>query len=331
MTTEQQLRETLGAHVEGAPGNSDRIGQVRGRIRAHRQRRAAGTALALAVVAAAVVVPLTTAGRGSATHVQPIATPPEQQPAGYAYGGRAIGSASGRSSPAQPRVTFTVRPTSYLLVIATDCGGDLSAEVAVAVNGHELTEGSCGAQLGQVADAGAARVEWQRVIHLDAPNTVTVTRLSDTNDDGHLAATPVPTGTVGGTVYQGVPFTAYPLPPDRVGTYPFPSGDSARTELDSRTVGADGTFTFSATTGAKAGFELELIGPGLVDIAVDGQHLQTYGSYDYGTQDDGYALSAEALAAQYGVHLPNGKHVTVTVTASDFAGPYWRVTARTPR
>ena len=177
-----------------------------------------------------------------------------------------------------------------------------------------------------------AHSEWQGVVHLNEPNTVTVTRAAPVPNKGrpsNAPPLPVPAGPLGVTVYQGVPFAEYPLPPNRMGTYPFQTGDFRTTELDSRTLGANGTFSFSATTGPQAGFELDLVGPGLIDLSIDGQHLQTYGSYDYGTQDDGYPLSAAALAARYGVHVPNGRRVTVRVTASHFAGPYWRVTGGT--
>lgn len=301
-------------------------GRLRAALRVRRRHTRAATAMAAAVVVAGVAVGLTVPSHTRNATVVP-ARPSTPYPT-YHAGGKAI--AGGQiTSPAQGTLTFTFVPTSYALVLWTFCSSPHTL-VSVAINGHLASFGGCGGGLGGVADAAASRVEWKTAsaVVLGHPNTVTVTLVDgDTPTAKPLKMAGRPAGTVTSAIYQGIPVADYPLPAKPAHLPPLTANGGEPVVLDSRTVGADGTFALLLSAGGR--LDVTAIGPGQIDLKVNGQHLQTSAFWTYGSQTVLIDLSAARLLGA-GVTTSNGQQVTVTVTATRFTGPYWLVGSPAP-
>ena len=337
MTTEQQLREALDAHVEQAPGNGDRIGQVRSRVRARRQRRAAGASLALAVVAAAVAVPLTAADRGGGpTRLQPVAIPtvtpsylvdpPVLNPE-YTNGGHKLGGAEA-TTPGAGSLTYTFTPTSYRLFLTTSCVTTAGTTVSVTVNGHPTMAGGCAtgstSGAGNPADPVGSNKEWAAFVHLGRPNTVVVTQVAGvtrTLSGAPLPPAERPAGTFASAMYQAIPAEDYPLParPEVVSALQ-PNG-LRPIVLDSRRVGADGTSSFAVTIGARTELDVVGVAPGEVALSVDGHTLSVSAFWSYVPQGTAGIQLDPASLRQDGITARLGQRLTVAVAASRVQRP----------
>ncbi len=325
MITEEDLRASLAERATGAPDNGSRTAQVHRRVLVARRRRLAGasTVLVLAVAAVVAVVPVAT--RHSGAHQVVPAHVRSPYPA-YAQGGEAI--AGGLvDSPRTGTLTFKFVPTSYRLFLGLQCVRGYGASVAVSVNGRPTLGGGCAGGAGNPSDAVDSAAEWRDGAHvvLGRPNTVTVTLVTPSPHSRPLAAAQRGQGTVAAAVYQAVPVAAYPLPKAPPTLAPLGVDGPGTTLLDSRHVGANGTFTTEVTVGAHAALTLNSVAPGQLSLTIGGKPFQVDAFWDYGSEFASLDVTPAALRDR-GITAADGERVAVTVTASRFAGPYWLVT-----
>ncbi|HEX7355342.1 MAG TPA: hypothetical protein VF288_10985, partial [Mycobacteriales bacterium] len=93
-------------------------------------------------------------------------------------------------------------------------------------------------------------------------------------------------------------------------------------------VGANGTFTLPVTVGSR--LDISAVAPGQIDVWADGHHLETDAFWNYHDHTALIDLIAGRLRDRNAIPS-NGDPVTVTITASRFAGPYWLVSAATAK
>lgn len=313
--TEDRLGSALTARADAVHPDPGAPGRLRAALRVRRRHTWLATAVAAAVVVAGVAVGLTVPSHTNNATVVP--TKPSAPYPTYHGGGKAI--AGGQiTSPTQGTLTFTFVPTSYELFLATFCSNPRSL-ITVAVNGRVDQGGGCSGGQGDIADSAASVTEWQKAnqVVLGQSNTVTVTLVdADTPTAQPLDQAQRPTGTLAAAIYQGVPVADYPLPAKPAHLPPLTSNGGEPVILDSRTVGPNGTFTVPATVGSR--LDVTAVAPGQIDVQVNGQHLQTDAFWTYDSQTAMIDLSSAML---HGARA--GQNVTLTITATRFASPYW--------
>jgi hypothetical protein len=315
--TEDDLRDLLAGHVQRQPENGGRLPEVHRRIAVARRRRRATASGALALAVAGIVLAVALPGSTHRAGVEPTA-PTTPYPT-YADGGRALGG--GRiETGGSGTFSYSFTPTSYDLFLTATCAR--LTTVTITVNGHRSLDGSCDSGVtgsGNPADDQASRTQWSAMgVVLDQPNAVTVT----------VSATPGSSAAgiaVTSAIYQAVPFDDYPLPPKPSGQLTALSGDGVI--VRPTTPSANGTFdgTFTAQDGHM--ITVGAIGPGLVDVAIDGHHLQTVGFFTWTQNGYGFDTSPATLAT-FGIHVSAGQTVTISATATHFTGPYWQISER---
>lgn len=331
---EQDLRELFAQRSLGLRGDSDRVASVHRRIQRRRQRLSAAVAGAAVVVVAVVTVSLTrlmpphtatpAAGGTSTARLAPDPLPTVPI---YAGDGKLLAGAvlDGRASRT---TSFTFRPTSWDLSLATQCQEPLPADVVVvtAVNGHLTGWGGCGSAFG--GTAGHPQSTWSGLgVRLGEDSHVTLTLASATDCSGCTprplpSAEPVGTVLTGG-MYQRVPFADYPLPAAPSSLEPLPSTSGARAGTSALLVGDDATVTLPAAINGDR-LTVTTVSPGDVSVYLDGVLMGEFHSRGYTVQAFQLDLSAEYFDGS-GLTVRPGQQVSVKVTTADFSRPGWSV------
>lgn len=340
--TEDDLRTLLAERAATTAAPVDRLGSVHRRIVRRRRQR---TGVVGAVLGAALLVTGVTLPQLGSRHTDPIAAPaPKPILDEYADGGKLLASGV-LKSPEQGQVSFRFTPTDWHLQLDSMCASapDL-VWLAVRVNDHPMMEGGCGG--GMSANYGHDQEFWTQLgVRLGQPSTVTMTLIEpSTNVPEDLCRTctpapstpyPLPAARRPGAVfavgvYERVPLADYPLPPRPATLQPL-SRVSGPGTLDSRDVGANGTFSVRAVVGPKTELKTMSVAPGALRLLVNGKAINEADSWrwDFGSQV-GTNLDQDTLRAA-GVQVPDGTTVTVTVEASRFAVPGWTLEVRTAR
>ncbi len=143
------LRAELDTQVSDARhGGSERLAAVRGKVRSHQRRRAAGVGAVAVVAAAAIIVPQVWGGSTATAPApaddrrtpRPVETVPDPMdwPASYA-GSRLLAEKSG--SRDEIRLAFTPEDTN--LEIGLVCRGDDALRLHYSINDHYRGYGDC--------------------------------------------------------------------------------------------------------------------------------------------------------------------------------------------
>ena len=330
MNTETQLREMLDTYADLSDDNPVRAGEIRRAVVHRRNRRGAvAGAVSLVLVATAVGLPLV-ARHGGTSQLRSVSPQPAHQPyPEYADGGRVLGGGDLTTTRDGLSILNVFTPTSYQLQLDISCtgpsvaGAPVNFDLDVAVNGravNRLTGGCTAYSSGNLSDVQQSMRTWGHVVRLGQQNTLTVT-LAPGQDGQQVPANLYLTA----ATYQAVPFDAYPLPRRPATLTPLVADNDGTVVLEARKVGAEGPHTFTATAGTEDVLDLITDGPGLLEVAVDGRHIATVGSFDWLGHDGAVSLTPDDLAAD-GLTVRDGQRVTVTLTGSHFSGPEWLVT-----
>ncbi|MGN6333425.1 MAG: hypothetical protein ACTHOD_17560 [Motilibacteraceae bacterium] len=332
--TEDDFRTLLAERAATTAAPVDRVSSVHRRIVRRRRQR---TGVVGAVLGAALLVTGVALPQLGSRHANPIAAPaPKPLLDEYADGGKLLASGV-LKSPEQGQVSFRFTPTDWHLQLISACASAPdSAWLAVQVNGHPTLGGGCGG--GMSGNYGHDQEFWSALgVRLGQPSTVTLTLDEPPAADGTGPSSPLPlpsgrrpAAVFGVGVYQRVPLADYPMPPRPAALIPL-SRVSGPGTLDSREVGANGTFTVRAVVGPKTELKTMSVAPGALRLLVDGKAINEADSWqwDIGHQT-GTNLDQDTLRAA-GVQVPDGTTVTVTVEASRFAVPGWTLEVRTAR
>ena len=319
-----------------------RIDGIQRRVTATRRRRTVGTLVAVVVaVTAAIGLPrLATHPRGSTTPAAPATV------AGFplwAEGGNVIGAQTGPLSAGSLSLTVTFSRLDYGLAVDSRCtlaqpNSKLTVQIALSVNGTELSQGSCGSSQLEFDPTVLANASLKIGVPAVVRFTITGAQLWDTDYTGRVG-TAVPAGTISMAVRQRVPFEDYQLPPR---PDPLPSFNGAE-------LVREGSETTPWATLASGGDPLAPISttitwphvasddpwlrydtfsqtPGYLQLSVDGVNVgrpaEFWGYYD--TPDAAMwsaNLSADDLA-KAGVHVRPGDTVTLTVVPRYVSGAW---------
>lgn len=314
----------------------------------HRARLRMGAgAVVLLLVAAVAVVAKTMAPQSHPAQRSHPATQPATAPTpirlelpAYYDGGRMTKSLTVDLSR-EGTTTLSFTPTVWGLDFAFRCPARTSgaAEFDIRVKGYLILGGRCSrtdpngafAQPGDVPVDGssgdygisnpAAQTFWQALgVQVGRPVTALVTV-----KQAGFAANPPPTLLVG--VYQDVPFADYPVPsrPATAGPPAYTGPPISDPHAVSLPAGAaDGTWTIQLPYRADLVVQGGVSAPGQVQVRVDGVLVGGYDSYEY-APGNGFVVG---LGPPWPVgHRPPkpGQPVTITVTLSHFAEPYWKL------
>ncbi|MGN6090633.1 MAG: hypothetical protein ACTHNT_15230 [Actinomycetales bacterium] len=340
--TESEFRSLL-AEQAAEPGPPvDRVASVRRRIARRRQRRQmfAGAAIAALLVGGAGL----TLPHLAARQTDQIATPaPTSAPllAQYANGGRLLGSAI-LQSPRQGQVSASFTPTDWHLQVQLDCAKGWPSDTwsVVSVNGHALMGGGGGCASGITAPFGGDEEFWSPLgVRLGQPSTVTLTLTPPTPDltqqlcrtcsplppaPSRLPLAQRPAGRLAVGVYQQVPVGEYPLPPRPATVLPL-SRVAGPGTLDSRVVGATGTFTLTAKVGPRMKIMATAVAPGALRYLINGTPINENDYWRWDTTTGGSTLLDQDTLQRAGLHIPDGTTAELTVEASRFTVPGWTV------
>lgn len=342
MPETDDLRTMLQERTYAVPHPPDRLRSVHRRV-AQRQRRRAGGALAAGVIAAVAAGVVVTGPLGQPSP-QRLASRPSSDP-GYSspayYGGGRRIAAGTLVSPAAGRTSFTFTPSSWQLGVACTSPGPEPAVdpvVAISVNGHATMSGGCpGASFSAGPDEDAKF--WSNLgVRLGEPSTVTATLQTRVT----TPSSPLPVGdrphlTIEIAVYQRVPLDQYPLPPRPATLAALPRMSGAGT-VDSRTVGADGTFPVDPPSTAQQ-VHVDTVAPGEVEIrawivdpragnpAPDISTLPLLGRLETWTwTSNGTVVDVtRAGLAEHGLRIRAHQQLFLYVVASRFTAAGWTV------
>lgn len=322
--------------------SESRIDGIRRRVTAARRRRAVGTLVALAAVAAAIGLPHLAQGP---RHAAPAADPATVDgfPT-WAEGGKVIGTRSGKLSTGSVSLLVTFSRLDHGFVIDSRCtfaqpDANLAVLLSVSVNGTELYQTACGSSH---IVPGDPAVLANASLKVGVPAVVTLTsvyaQLSDTGYVGPTRAT-IPDGTIAMAVRQRVPFEDYPLPPR---PKPLPPFDPARLVLEggataplaTATSGSDPLDPVTTTVDWPSvapgdpwlRYDVFSQTPGLLQISVDGTGVNmpaefwAYEAVSSGSEWSG-DISADDLA-RLGLTIKPGDTVTLTVTPRYVTGAW---------
>ncbi|HEU4675078.1 MAG TPA: hypothetical protein VFS29_03775 [Motilibacteraceae bacterium] len=329
--TEDDFRTLLAERAATASPPVDRVASVHRRIVRRRRQR---TGVVGAVLGAALLVTGVALPHLSTRRSDPIAAPaPRPLLDQYADGGKLLASGV-LQSPQQGEVSFRFTPTDWHLQVKQDCGAGWPTDgwTAVRVNGHVLTFGTgCGS--GASGPYGADQAFWSKLgVQLGQPSTITLSLVvqdAQPPDPAPLPAAQRRAGSLAVGVYQRVPLADYPLPPRPPTLQPL-SRVSGPGTLDSRDVGANGTFTVRAVVGPKIELRTTAVAPGAIRLLVNGKAINEVDSWRWDVvAGAGTNLDQDTLR-RAGVDVADGTTVTVTVEASRFAVPGWTLAVRTP-
>ena len=143
------LRAELDTQVSDARhGGSERLAAVRGKVRSHQRRRAAGVGAVAVVAAAAIIVPQVWGGSTATAPApaddrrtpRPVETVPDPMdwPASYA-GSRLLAEKSG----SRDEIRLAFMPEDTDLEIGLVCRGDGALRLHYSINGHYRGYGDC--------------------------------------------------------------------------------------------------------------------------------------------------------------------------------------------
>jgi hypothetical protein len=336
--SESQLRDLLLERSAHQPMVPDRATQVRVRIirrRHHRQLGVAiGGAVAVALIATAVAVPLHLHG------ARPTALDSLARSAGipeYYDGGQLI--AAGRlDSPHDGAASVSFTPTNWQLTIRVSCKAqqhlavpDDPPYITAQMNGHPSAGGTC--DFAASGSDGQDEQHWSSEgVHLGSASTVTITagRFSTAVQQSRTpsvlpkALRPTLVATVG--IYQRVPLADYKFPKAPKTLAPLaPSGSTATVPiLDSRKLGATGEWTLPVIVGSNEEWNVMTVAPGALNVMVDGHIIELAESWDYQANGQGFNFDPDLLKAD-GLDVVDGQRVDVVFQATRFTTPSWVV------
>lgn len=362
-TIEEELYDllaTYGATADAsAPGRLDRLDLVRRQIARRRSARRLVTlgAAALLVLAAAIpaVVRLATGaahpGGGTGTATRP-ATPgpatsgPAVSLPEFSTGFRRVAQRSVTlPGPMQFELVYT--PQRWTFSVDADCRTNVPVELTVAVAGAPadspglvgITCGPDGSNSRGLPEFRVARPEdrrqgWERWfgVQLGQPVTFVVTL----RPWAAAELVGVAHGSAAIGVYEEVSFDDYPLPPrpDRLadldGLTANPPGWPASPKpeefiavLDARTLPhPSGTFELQLPMPASLRCAVDSVAPGDLRFLIAGRPTLGVTFWDWRGRTSSYGPGFDDRAA-YGIAI--GHPVTITVTATHFDDPAWRV------
>ena len=262
-------------------------------------------------------------------------------PPAFASGGKLLAGGVLRS-PTNGALTITFTPTDWHLTFDDWCSpgwpSDTVSFLATNINGHDLGAGSCmgfGADTpGDMSGGSAEKALRDLGVELGKPSTFTVSirqgPLTGRDFRPELAPLqaasqrPHATTTIG--VYQHVPAADYPLPrvPDIPPTIaPVDTLGAARVEA--RTVGNNGTFALQVVAAAHNGdLIVKSVTPGQIRVLVNGTLVANVEFWDYTEAGVNVSIDRPALA-RFGIHVPDGQSLHITLEVSRFTGPSWAV------
>ena len=275
-----------------------------------------------------------------------IATPPVPDyadgPPAFARGGKLLAGGVLRS-PENGTLTITFTPTDWNLSFANWCSAgwpsDTVSFLATNVNGHDLGAGSCigfGAVTpGDMSGLSAERALRALGVALGKPSTFTASirqgpltgRASRPELAPLQAAAQRPHASTTIGVYQHIPAGAYPLPsPPAVAPTLAPVDTLSAARVEARMVGNNGTFAMQTVAAAHNGdLIVKSVSPGQIRVLVNGTLVANVEFWDY-TADAAVNVSIDTTAlAHFGIRVPAGQPLRITIEASRFTGPTWAV------
>ncbi len=342
--TDNDLRSVLIDRSSTAPTTPDvqRLTAVQGRVRAIRQRRAAGAGgLAVLLVAALAVAPSLL----DRPTQQSMEVPAHDQ---TVVGGLFPRFDSGRKFAAHTvfetdearEKSFAFTPESLDFGFVLLCRPALPERylLAFSVDGESFGAMSCNAGGGSMATYPVEQLTQAR-FRPGSPVTITVRVVAPKKDDPvsqqPTYTGPLPTMRVSLAVYTPVPRDQYPLPPrppaleslDEVasGNAGLAPGRRLGT-VDSRQLGANGNGSVVLEL-PRHGAEViaTSVAPGTLQIDVNGVAIENISTWTWHGSGVERLLSTENLA-QHGVRVQPGDEVKVRVSASHFTvDDAWRV------
>ena len=350
---EDELQDLLATYGRG-PAGIDRLRAVRRRIARRRRATIAGVTAVILLVAAAIPLAITVATRlgrlngptQQATSPAPNPTPPDPMAMlmpEFSQGFRRIALATA-TFPGPMEFELTYTPSRQAFVVDADCRTDLSQVLSVRVkddrpDATNLLDVDCHADRSSRSGLPPIRVVRHETpidnigqeVTLGQPMTLVVTLRP-----WSLATPPqMVHGSAVVGVYEDVPIAGYPLPPhpaqladlDQLNEIPSvwrgpPKPEQITGTLDSRNLPQpSGTFELVVPTPAELRCAVDSVAPGELRFAVAGvpQTDLTFWDWQGRTSENGPWMDgpAEGIAV--------GDPLTITITASHFDDPAWRV------
>ncbi len=331
--TETDLRALLSERSAEVPLVVDRLDRVRGRLTHRRRRRQLAGAVASFVVLLAVAAVVATPHWLNQPTTPSISAPTD--PPEYYMGGKLIANATLRSA-GQSSTSLTFTPTNWDLRVYVKCTGPEAVLgnvwVNAIVNGHLAPTGNCSGSGSWSIDSSGSQTQWSSWgVELGKPSTLAVSPASFPVNGASPSPLPQwPTGLlieVG--VYQRVPLDQYVFPSRPAKLHSLDLGLPSYEDLmlDSRKAGANGHWTIPVTLSQFADVTAYIVAPGAVAFSVAGKQVGACNWWDYTSYDCSVSLNPASLEAA-GVSAHDGDTVEVTVTASRFSDPAWKVTRR---
>jgi hypothetical protein len=362
-TIEDELQDLLASYGE-APAGTDRLAAVRRRITHRRQLTIAGATAAILVVAVAIPVAISLGGRlgradgpgHQATSPVPNPTPPgpiAMVMPEFSNGYRRVAQATA-AFPDQMRFELVYTPSSPHYRVYADCRTEPSLELWVQVKDappqyadHRVVDcyPDYSTRLGMspvdvtlfstpMDNLGTPIDDFGRWPDVTVGQPVTLVVTLRTWGVAEPGLTGYGRAIVG--VYEPVPIADFPLPPppaqladlDQLTQIPptwelAPKPEQLIDTLDSRTLPSpSGTFELTVPMPARMACAVDSVGPGELSFAVAGFRQIDVIFWDWGGRT-AYEGPRVNDAAKYGI--PVGDPLTITVTASRFDVPAWRL------